>query len=514
MSNTHYTYEQKCSILLETAKAYYNKGHAIQYDQYSMDRLVRVTPRNIRFAPPEMANTQHMLFLDCTTFIYNLFYQVFGYQLESNLTWQIPNILKPCVYQYTRTGEETREDYIRIRDEILSVLKPGDVLNKVRYSGSGHIVLYAGDGMIYHSTSSVFPDSYQYKSLKEGIYEHGTIHYNSIDNALDIGGVTPSIFAKDIQSVQILRPLELMGDPLPWAISRWSVSKDLSLSVLSSHSGSKTAMIGDKIIYTLEISNLGTETRTAEAVITETPQLKLIEGKKRLSLEIYPGETVTEDFIFTFVSCAEPVCPAPCFVVNEIPVWAERVLVAPYINPEKINAVISNVSSDSAEDLYTQVVASYEKIGITMPPTPFRLLFPCFRLIDSAGGDVLWRLPQRPTADMSLYSYFGGTGVITPELNADCNIRVQKLWANAFQPGDLVLISEDAIFSKIHCFFFTGDGVLTHFAGQSICKITAGEELNKLIETLPGRFCYITFRPQQLTGQSIDQANPHPFCKY
>ena len=104
MTSTSYTNEQKAAILLETAKAYYNKGHVIQYDQYAMDRLVRVTPRNTRYAPPEMGNAQHLLFLDCSTFIYTVFYQTFGYHLESNLTWQIPHQLKPCVYEYTLTG--------------------------------------------------------------------------------------------------------------------------------------------------------------------------------------------------------------------------------------------------------------------------------------------------------------------------------------------------------------------------------------------------------------------------
>ena len=93
-----YTKEEKVRILLENAKAYFNRGHNIQYDQYAMDRSVRVTPRNSRFAPPEMATDQHMLFLDCSTFTYAVYFNTFGYQLESNLTWQIPYMMKPLVY--------------------------------------------------------------------------------------------------------------------------------------------------------------------------------------------------------------------------------------------------------------------------------------------------------------------------------------------------------------------------------------------------------------------------------
>lgn len=514
MTSTSYTNEQKAAILLETVKAYYNKGHVIQYDQYAMDRLVRVTPRNTRYAPPEMGNAQHLLFLDCSTFIYTVFYQTFGYQLESNLTWQIPHQLKPCVYEYTLTGEESEEEKLRIQNEILSTLKPGDVFNKVRFSGSGHVVLYAGDGMIYHSRSSIFPDSYQYKTLKDGIYDLGTIHYNSIDTTLDIGGVTPSIFAKDIKSVQIFRPVELMGDPTPAALSRWGKSRDLVFSVLSSHPGGKTARKGDMITYTLLVSNIGSESRNVEVLIQDTPQLKSNGGRTLCSFTVAPGQCVERDFTFCLGAVSSPVCDAPRFIANDIPVWAERVLVSPRIEEERLQAVVTSVAEKETGTLYERIVAAYAEANISLPPTPFRLVFPCFRLIDSSAGDVLWRMPQRPEADLALYSYFGGTGVITPELCADNNIRVQKLWARDFMPGDFILIAEDAEFSKMHCLFFTRNGILQQFAGTEIELISYGEEADKLLDTLPGRFCFITYRPEQLTGKPIDQVNPHGLIKY
>ena len=123
-------------------------------------------------------------------------------------------------------------------------------------------------------------------------------------------------------------------------------------------------------------------------------------------------------------------------------------------------------------------------------------------------------MPQRPEADLALYSYFGGTGVITPELCADNNIRVQKLWARDFMPGDFILIAEDAEFSKMHCLFFTENGILQQFAEAEIESIPYGEEVDKLLDTLPGRFCFITYRPEQLTGKPIDQVNPHGLIKY
>lgn len=33
-----------------------------------MDRVVQITPRRDKLAPPEAATVQHMLFLDCSSF--------------------------------------------------------------------------------------------------------------------------------------------------------------------------------------------------------------------------------------------------------------------------------------------------------------------------------------------------------------------------------------------------------------------------------------------------------------
>jgi len=307
-----YSIEQKQRILVETAKAYYNRGHQLQYDQLSMDRLVRITPRNTRYASPEMATEQHMLFLDCSTFIYALYYNVFGYQLESNLTWNIPRMMKPCVYEVKFTHQETREERIKIRDEILSILQPGDVINKVRASGSGHVVLYIGDSKIMHSTIKS-PNSYRYDDLHDGIYEHGTIYCDPLSMALDVDAETRTIFEATAVSVQILRPLEIMGDPTPAALSRAGKSKDLFFSVLSSHPGGKTAWEGDTVTYTLKVSNLGTETKTVQASAQETDLLKLLDKENCCSFNVLPGETVERTFNFRLGAAKEPVCQAPYF---------------------------------------------------------------------------------------------------------------------------------------------------------------------------------------------------------
>lgn len=54
---------EKTDALLAVAKAFYDRGPCVQYDQLSMDRLLRVTPRRRRMAAPEDATRQSTLFL-------------------------------------------------------------------------------------------------------------------------------------------------------------------------------------------------------------------------------------------------------------------------------------------------------------------------------------------------------------------------------------------------------------------------------------------------------------------
>ena len=147
--------------------------------------------------------------------------------------------------------------------------------------------------------------------------------------------------------------------------------------------------------------------------------------------------------------------------------------------------------------MYNSIVSAYEKIGIPLAATPFRQMFPCFRLYDSINGYVLWRLPQAPEQDLSLHSYFGGICVMTPDLAADEGIRVRKVRQDALQPGDLILIGDDPELQKIHCLFVANDGILSQFDGEDVQFTPNGEDTVKLLETLPGRSCYVVFRPEQ-----------------
>ena len=77
---------QKAAGLLAAAEAFLARGASIQYDQLSMDRLLRVTPRHSRCASPEEATAQHRLFLDCARFVHSVYFTAFGQELEADVS--------------------------------------------------------------------------------------------------------------------------------------------------------------------------------------------------------------------------------------------------------------------------------------------------------------------------------------------------------------------------------------------------------------------------------------------
>ena len=48
---------EKQKVLLAMARAYYDRGSYVQYDQRSMDRVLELTPRRRKRLPPESANS-------------------------------------------------------------------------------------------------------------------------------------------------------------------------------------------------------------------------------------------------------------------------------------------------------------------------------------------------------------------------------------------------------------------------------------------------------------------------
>ena len=218
-------------------------------------------------------------------------------------------------------------------------------------------------------------------------------------------------------------------------------------------------------------------------------------GYRPTRLSLPAGETVQVSFSLTVPFTDAPLLEAPAISVNGLPVWAERVLLhggLSFMQQRQVTATVRQ-AAESGQDIWAAAVHAYALLGITLPTSALEALAALFRRYDAVPGDVLWRLPQQPRHDASLYSFFGGTGVITPETGGDSTIRVRRIIPVDLNPGDMILCSGDALFRQTAVLFCTEDGLICQ-DGSNVTLLRE-EDARRHIEGLPGQFCYIVLRP-------------------
>lgn len=291
----------------------------------------------------------------------------------------------------------------------------------------------------------------------------------------------------------MLRPLPRMGIPTPASVARLKDAAGLYCSVLSSHPGGRSAALGETVTYTVCIHS---RLASKQAVrVTFTPPASCGGEPRSVLLALPAGETAQATFSLIVPSIDVPFLTAPTVTVNGLPVWAERVLLHVGLSSAQQRQITAAVRQAAAagQDIWAAAAQSYALLGITLPTGVPEALTALFRRYDAVPGDVLWRLPQQPRCDASLYSFFGGTGVITPEAGGDSTIRTRRITPADLTPGDIILCSSDALFRQTAVLFLTEDGLLCQDSGQ--ITLLRLEDAQQKIESLPGQFCYIVLRP-------------------
>ena len=80
----------KLQALSATARAYFDRGVYVQYDQLFLNRSGSVREeRRQKGMPPEYGNRSNTLHLDCSSFVYSVYYQTFGIELEADQTAEL-----------------------------------------------------------------------------------------------------------------------------------------------------------------------------------------------------------------------------------------------------------------------------------------------------------------------------------------------------------------------------------------------------------------------------------------
>ena len=479
------TREKKLEILLATAKAYYDRNEWCQYDQRSMDRLIQLSPRRRKRLPPESATAQHVQFLDCSGYTTAVFLEAFNYELPHDLTWHMVDFLEPQVFYYELTHKETRDELLKVCDEIKKTLMPGDLVCFDRGVGSGHIMLYHGDNVYSDCRSGEGGNSYDFENRRNQFYERG-VWLNDADVWFEIGEERPkrSLFFEKVRRIAISRPLDLDLTPTSNALARIGDAKDLVCGVLSSHAGAVHAQKGENVTYTVFIKNIG-EDKDAE-ICFSAPNNTRFEGESAVKVKTFTDKTIEVNFTVEVLSDEQIYLDAPEVTVNSLKVYAPRVLLGKKLSNE---ALLSQCEKTKAE--IKSGKTALEAISHKRDIDVFRSLF---YLHDTPLGDVLSRREQIPSKDMGVYSMYGGVGVITPNMASVEGLRCTHITKSDLMAGDVILISDDALGKGLYSCFYDGRSLYGCFEADKKISEISGEKLDEFIDSLFGRFCFIVLR--------------------
>lgn len=465
----------KINALLATVKAYMSRGNYIQYDQRCMDRMTFFSPRRTKYLPPEAATEQYTFYLDCSSYVGALFYETFGYELESDLTWHMIDLVKPRIYYYEFTHNESVEDRRKIEEDIRKLLLPGDVITYDRGVGSGHTMLYIGDGKYTHCTPNGRPDSYDYINKKSREYPDGALFIEELSVLFET-----RLFEKNVRRFSVSRPLSLVGQPTERTMRRIGSTNELICSVITSHPGGRNVLPGEFAEYNVLVKNSSNETRYIEVCFYHQGSLT----KKELSIEA----AHTESAIFS-VNADENNdlwVEGVQVKINSMEIYVPRILKGKDFKEDVLEKISSMIIENmhKKKDTYELISEAYKEVGINLEKSARHCLNKLFYLHDCPVGDVLSRRIQKPFEDMTVYSYFGGTGVVTPEIAYNNDVRTNQIKITDFLEGDVILVSDDAYFNSVQSYYYTGET----FIGWD-------KSLNEFTDSLLGNFCFVLLRP-------------------
>ena len=247
------TEQEKIDVVMTVADAYAHRGFALQYNQLSMDRAVRITPRRRRGMSPETATEQHISFLDCSSFVWAVYKEAFGLEMRSDLTWYMVGMTEYLVFSYAPTHQETASERAAVLAEMRSVLQAGDIIVYAKGIGtSGHAMLYVGDDTILHCTA-VDGGDYDYTNCRNRLSGTGGLRYDPVGILFVEPDGTPetrrSLFGADKKSFVVLRPLLKAGEPTANTLRRMAGCRKLDMAVLSDPAGGRNAAVGEEITY-------------------------------------------------------------------------------------------------------------------------------------------------------------------------------------------------------------------------------------------------------------------------
>ena len=480
----------KTEALMTVAQAYADRGHWLQYDQLSMDRVACVSARRIATAPPEAASPGRYAFLDCSSFCWACYYQAFDYALESCLTWHMIDVCEPRVFYYELTHQESELELAVLKAKLRDLLQPGDIITYQYENGNGHAMLYVDEEKYINCSQKGVFNGYSYRDLRNDFTEGGGIYYEEVrwlfEEHPDHRVGRSNLFAADKKRFSVTRPLDVVGEPTADTMARMQAAKDLVCSIVTDAAPGRTAPEGAAAGYELVVYNKGSEEK----------RLEVVSGADTRSASVLPGASARFRFAFAGPAAGGR-ARVPDTTVNGLRIYSPQVCFGRILTEEETTALLTAVSgrSRAAETAAAAALRWYERLGARLPQPADKMLYRLFALHDSNAGDVLARFPQRPQSDCAAPGLYGGRGVVTPGASEGFGGKELFLSQAQLAPGDIVLAADDALCTQHYISFYTGENLVGSFGPGEPERAIGGEEMRSFIESLPGRFVFAVLRP-------------------
>lgn len=254
----------------EVALSYYRQGNQIQYNQ-TMSR------RNID-ATPESATAQHLTYLDCSSFANAVMKEAIGINIIPDqavtdgfvtstmartadiATYARYNKTNPDVIRYyVKSETNTEEKTEAVRNDILSVLQVGDLINY--RTGTGHIMLYIGDDLWIHcrggdyydddltSASTAFDQAWAYEKTEGtiGFLHTYDLFYNTSSSRYLLGGKKTNL--------ALLRPVARLDAKVTEKTETRMQNRGLEMEKTLDAGTNSSVQKGEEITYTITLRN-------------------------------------------------------------------------------------------------------------------------------------------------------------------------------------------------------------------------------------------------------------------
>lgn len=487
--------DKKLAALCATAQAYFDRGTYVQYDQRTLNRSGSVRDeRRQKGMPPEYATRQNTLHLDCSSFVYTVYYQTFGIELKADLTESLIALEDIRPFYYTVTHEETHEEREQVKKAFLDELKPGDaIIYRNTAETNGHIMFYAGDGKIIHCTGRTGGD-YVYAEKHDTLEPAGGMKINRLDEYLgenaDGSLYNTSLFAERISRFAILRPYGENDEVLPTAMARLNGIKDIVVEKYCSVPAGHTVTAGDEIEYYIEITNKSMEPR--EIAITDaTPEgTELVCGKLEHNILLSGYEKRAVSYTVKVVDADRKLIIADQCVVNGFTLCPHNVMVGNHLTCEQKQAVAE--AAESVCDCgckWKFVKAVYKQaLGFEIPFD--RTCEAMAEMVCESKIDTQVVIPDRTVGIRRwlVPSLYGGKNMET-NFEFAPPVRVREPRTYHFDIGDILVLKGDEEHST-QVWLCIGEGRLASSTG-----IVEGSDAFAVIDSMLGQHSFFVLRP-------------------